>query len=216
MSPAIDGPLQYRGETVDALRLDGNVERSQSFTKVQMPYSMKLAIEEMEAGLNASVRLVMEGDIGRPVPRHGDALANIPELPEEVVVEDEGNPADEAEEKGEQSGGVREMAVEAGVATRRHDELPLNMLPHQELGISTLTAMRLQAERDAALLQKLPESKPSQPVSGGSVGGFADTMSGSVDLQVKKEGVSGEGSGDAVATTNGDTKVVKIGGGALN
>ena len=58
-SPSCDGPLEFDGERVDELRLKVQDKKSHSFSKVSIPYSVKLLIQECEA-LGISLRIITD------------------------------------------------------------------------------------------------------------------------------------------------------------
>jgi DNA-directed RNA polymerase II subunit RPB2 len=62
-SPHFDGPLQFEGETISELKLKVQDKKSHSFSKVHIPYSVKLLIQECEA-LGVSLRIITDKDTG--------------------------------------------------------------------------------------------------------------------------------------------------------
>ncbi len=59
ISPNTDGPLQYEGNNSSNLRLQVQDFKSNSFSKVQIPYSVKLLIQECEA-IGISLKIITD------------------------------------------------------------------------------------------------------------------------------------------------------------
>ena len=59
VSPAYDGPIKYEGSKPDNLKLAVRENKSYSFSKVKIPYSMKLLIQECGA-MGISLKLLTE------------------------------------------------------------------------------------------------------------------------------------------------------------
>ena len=58
-SPNYDGPIEFEGNTADELRLKVQDKKSNSFSRIEIPYSVKLLIQECEA-LGVSLRIITD------------------------------------------------------------------------------------------------------------------------------------------------------------
>jgi DNA-directed RNA polymerase II subunit RPB2 len=58
-SPNYDGPLEFEGNTSDEIRLTVQDKKSNSFSRIEIPYSVKLLIQECEA-LGVSLRIITD------------------------------------------------------------------------------------------------------------------------------------------------------------
>lgn len=64
--PACDGPLTYTGVTPETLTMQLPTRQSRvTFSKVSMPYAMKLLDQELSTFANAGFRIVTEGSVAR-------------------------------------------------------------------------------------------------------------------------------------------------------
>ena len=59
LSPGVDGPLQFEGNSVHNLKLKVQDIKSNSFSKVHIPYSVKLLIQECEA-IGVNLRIITD------------------------------------------------------------------------------------------------------------------------------------------------------------
>ena len=64
--PTCDGPLEFSGNTAESLTMQLPTKQSRvTFSRVAMPYTMKLLDQEMASVGNMGLRFVTEGTIGR-------------------------------------------------------------------------------------------------------------------------------------------------------
>ena len=66
LCPSCDGPMQFIGDTANTLEILPPVKRSlTTFSKVEIPYAMKLLDQELATYLNMSIRCLTDKDITR-------------------------------------------------------------------------------------------------------------------------------------------------------
>ena len=58
-SPSYDGPIQFDGHSANEIKLKVQDKKSNSFSKIVIPYSVKLLIQECEA-LGVSLRIITD------------------------------------------------------------------------------------------------------------------------------------------------------------
>ena len=64
--PTCDGPLTFTGVTADTMRLQLPTKQSRAtFSKVAIPYTLKLLDQELTTFMNAGLRFVTEASISR-------------------------------------------------------------------------------------------------------------------------------------------------------
>lgn len=64
--PTCDGPLIYNGDTAETLTLQIPTRQSRAtFSRIAVPYTLKLLDQEITAFMNAGFRFVTEGSVGR-------------------------------------------------------------------------------------------------------------------------------------------------------
>ena len=59
VSPAFDGPLKFEGNKVDNLKLEVRENKSHSYSRIKVPYSVKLLIQECGA-MGINLKLITE------------------------------------------------------------------------------------------------------------------------------------------------------------
>jgi hypothetical protein len=66
LCPTCDGPMQFIGDTVNTLEILPPVKRSlTTFSKVEIPYALKLLDQELATYLNMSIRCLTDKDVTR-------------------------------------------------------------------------------------------------------------------------------------------------------
>ena len=59
LSPLYDGPIEFEGNTIEELKLKVKDKKSYSFSKIEIPYSVKLLIQECEL-MGVSLKIITD------------------------------------------------------------------------------------------------------------------------------------------------------------
>ena len=62
LSPVVDGPIRFTGSIDDGLRVDSVSKHGRDFSVVEVPYSMKLLMQELMT-MNVQMRIITEDNI---------------------------------------------------------------------------------------------------------------------------------------------------------
>jgi DNA-directed RNA polymerase II subunit RPB2 len=152
-----DGPVRFYGDNVNNLQIVPNTKKSNvTFSKIEMPYSVKLLEQELSSYMNISMRFLTNADLqtitppllrkltkaeqeaalSRELPRRVVLDTNVPEFRDEPEASDEAYPENEAEAAAETPpvlpgaiGAVVEGEVEAEDMPVQLEGAPLGTAP---------------------------------------------------------------------------------------
>ena len=92
--PSCDGPIEFSGSTAETMTLVQPLKRSRvTFSKIEMPYSLKLLDQELTTFMGAGLRFVTSKTVGRLKdnmlvwPKEGSGLPEPPKAYTELVKE---------------------------------------------------------------------------------------------------------------------------------
>ena len=158
--PLCDGPLDYSGKTVNTLELIPPTKRSlATFSKIEMPYVVKLLDQELSTYMNIGMRFVTNKNLERLpkpyIPAESDTLlAEFKDMPlPDLVQEDLSVPPERREEEGEEKVDEDDLADMPGESKAQGvDEsgVPLVETEDSELEAAMETAARNAAQAVAA------------------------------------------------------------------
>jgi hypothetical protein len=158
--PLCDGPLEYSGKTVNTLELIPPTKRSlATFSKIEMPYVVKLLDQELSTYMNIGMRFVTNKNLERLpkpyIPAESDTLlADFKDMPlPDLVQEDLSVPPERRKEEGEEKVDEDDLADMPGESKAQGvDEsgVPLVETEDSELEAAMETAARNAAQAVAA------------------------------------------------------------------
>jgi DNA-directed RNA polymerase II subunit RPB2 len=156
--PLCDGPLEFSGKTVNTLELIPPIKRSlATFSKVEMPYVVKLLDQELSTYMNIGMRFLTNKNLERlPKPAieaGSDALlAEFKDMPlPDLEQEDLSVPAERRKEPEEEKADEDDLANMPGLSKAQGDEEEASDAPLIETEDELLEREMATAARNAAV-----------------------------------------------------------------
>jgi len=135
--PTCDGPLNFTGITADTLTLQLPTKQSRvSFSRIQMPYVMKLIDQEMTAMMNGGFRFLTSSTVTQ-LKDAGFDWSTLPEAPDVITLQDRVGDSDRTIDKKNEAD-ARSASAKKAAATKARNKaaaaaaaLGLSPIPEQ-------------------------------------------------------------------------------------